>query len=303
MANRIAISFLVLCLTAVASHADAIEDLNLQLADWADRSDQLAGQPRAYNPKLGPDACFKVIDDAIASGLSETQLVESYAFRRYPRAKEVAGRMAFAITLQDARDYCDTYRRHFAFATEWETFDKANTWRDIYVQGAPLPAERKQAAHELASQCRAAWDRAKAAGVPADLPTTLEVAKTFGEVRAKICDGLDKATSNLAEGISAANEAIRKKYAAAGIAGKKLDLMVQYDGVYWRLPGGKRTDDPKKLAAAPVLFQWLEGEDRDDPRYVIHTIRKYRFKGDKLLGTTEKTYRRKKGADVGNVFK
>ena len=303
MHQRIALLTILVGIAGGAAYADPVDDLNLQLADWADRSERLASAPLAYDAKLGPELCSKVIDDAIAAGISPTQSVTSYAFRRHPKAKPVEGRDVYSITLDEARTYCTTYERHFRFAAEWATFDKANTWRDIYVNGAPLPDERKQAAHELADQCRAAWERAKQAGVPDDLPTTMDVAKTFREVRGKVCDGLDKATNNLAKNISAATEAVRKKYEAAGITGKKLELMIQYDGVYWRLPGGGRTDDPKKLGAASVLFQWLEGEDRDDPRYVIHTIRKYRFKGDKLLGTSEKTYRRKKGVDVGNVFK
>lgn len=124
---------------------------------------------------------------------------------------------------------------------------------------------------------------------------------------ARICEALASTLPQwLADSRAAlvkGNATARAKYSAAGIAGDKLDLIAKYDGVYWRLVGGDRTDDPKKLAKARVLFQWLEAEDKDDTRFVIHTIRRYQFKGNTLAGTTEKQYRRAKGARIGNVFK
>jgi hypothetical protein len=129
---------------------------------------------------------------------------------------------------------------------------------------------------------------------------------SLGEFDTKVCDELARLQpafiADARAALRKANEKTMAPYIAAGIGGRKLDLMIRYDGVYWRLPGGDRTDDPKKLAAAPTLFQWLEAEDRDDPAYVIHTIRKFQFKGNDLAGVSEKAYRAKKGAVLGNVF-
>jgi hypothetical protein len=128
----------------------------------------------------------------------------------------------------------------------------------------------------------------------------------IAEFEAKVCDELAKVHPQFIA--QARGERYRQllktmaPYAAAGVGGKKLELMVQYDGVYWRLPGGRRTEDPKALAAANTLFHWLEAVDPEDPRYVIHTIRRFHFNGNDLVSVSEKAYRRAKGAEPGNVF-
>jgi len=47
---------------------------------------------------------------------------------------------------------------------------------------------------------------------------------------------------------------------------------------------------------------FYDREAASDP-YVIHTIRKYRFKGNTLAGTSEQQVRRLRGKDVGDVFR
>jgi hypothetical protein len=100
----------------------------------------------------------------------------------------------------------------------------------------------------------------------------------------------------------ARNETLAAPYIAAGIGGQKLDLIVSYGGIYWRLEGGERTDDPRKLAEASVLFHWLSAKDSDDPRFEINTIRRYRFNGNALAEVTEKRYRRREGASLDDAF-
>jgi hypothetical protein len=78
--------------------------------------------------------------------------------------------------------------------------------------------------------------------------------------------------------------------------------MIHYADVYWRLPGGGRTDDPATLADASLLFQWLEGPDRTDSRYRVNTIRRFEFAGNDLVAVTEQMYRRPQGASLDDVF-
>lgn len=95
---------------------------------------------------------------------------------------------------------------------------------------------------------------------------------------------------------------VRAKWEAAGVRGDKLDLMVRTDGFRWRLPGGEQTDDPVKIAAAPVLFQWLVTQDPADAAFEIHTIRAYRFiRG--ALSITDRTLHIAVGDDPGDVFR
>jgi len=98
--------------------------------------------------------------------------------------------------------------------------------------------------------------------------------------------------------VAADPDPVRTKWEAAG---DKLDLMVRTDGFRWRLPGGEQTADPVKIAAAPVLFQWLVTQDPADAAFEIHTIRAYRFiRG--ALSITDRSFRIAVGDDPGDVF-
>lgn len=99
----------------------------------------------------------------------------------------------------------------------------------------------------------------------------------------------------------AASDPVRARWEAAGVTGDKLDLMVRTDGFRWRLPGGEQTADPVKIAAAPVLFQWLVAQDPAEPGFEIHTIRAYRFRRG-ALAVTDRTFRIAAGDDPGDVF-
>lgn len=123
------------------------------------------------------------------------------------------------------------------------------------------------------------------------------------EVYDVLVDVAPKWIADARAALRARNKEIAAPYIAAGISGQKLDLIVSYSGVYWRLEGGGRTDDAKKLAKASVLFHWLSMEDPDDSRYEINTVRRYEFKGNDLAQVTEKRYRRPKGADLDDAFR
>jgi hypothetical protein len=124
--------------------------------------------------------------------------------------------------------------------------------------------------------------------------------QTLDAFQAAVCDPLAVVVPEVIGKARAAEIArlakVAAPFVAAGISGEKLALMVQYADVYWRLPGGERTGDPKQLAAASRLFQWLEAADRADPRYVVHTIRRYEFKGNAKGPVTEAQHRLLKGA-------
>jgi hypothetical protein len=46
------------------------------------------------------------------------------------------------------------------------------------------------------------------------------------------------------------------------------------------------------------MFTWSTS-DPDDNDYVIHTVRKYLFKGNNLVRTSEKTFRKRRGEELG----
>jgi hypothetical protein len=95
---------------------------------------------------------------------------------------------------------------------------------------------------------------------------------------------------------------VRAKWEAAGATGAKLDFMTRTDGFAWRLPGGEQTRDAAKIAAAPVLYQWLVTQDPADPAFELHTIRAYHFRGGRLR-VSDRTLRVRAGEDPGDVFR
>lgn len=151
-------------------------------------------------------------------------------------------------------------------------------------------------------QCLAAID-AIASNVPATLPFPLNAnIKTAGDLNRSFCDNAKKELELYFDGLKEREKQDREPFLKVGIKGDKLDLMLEYDGKLF-LTGGKAPDDLKKYAAASALFLWLTG-DPDASDYVVHTVRKYQFKGNKLVKTTEKTYRKQRGAELaGSAFK
>lgn len=112
--------------------------------------------------------------------------------------------------------------------------------------------------------------------------------RTFGDARA-ICNAYIAFGGKL-EQVGAADaaakaKAMEEKYTSAGVAGDKLKLFLEYDDVYWRTaPKCETEDDPKKLARAKALFQWLDNADG------TVTIRKYQFAGNKVAKISNQTF-------------
>jgi hypothetical protein len=153
-------------------------------------------------------------------------------------------------------------------------------------------------AREQGNACTTAVDKALAGGLAAT--QKLEIGTdsiTLGEAKARYCDKLLAWAASYggasAKAKAAASEKVTAKYTKHGIKGDRLKLMVEYDDVRWRGKGCEYIDDPAKLAKAPLLFQWLENADG------THTIRRYQFKGDKLAGTTNKTFKKEAEAQKG----
>ena len=93
--------------------------------------------------------------------------------------------------------------------------------------------------------------------------------------------GFAEETQKLAKAKAAA---IRAKYTKVGIAGERLDTFVHYDNVQWMAAGCAAENDLGRLKRAAVLFQWLEHSDGS------YGVRRFQFRGDKLLRTTEQRY-------------
>jgi len=302
-------------IAAVSSlaHADAAHDELLrsagdQLGVYYKHVRELTRTPTSSDDLPSADQCDADVKAWRAKGVKDADRIFSYDFNAHPKAKDNT------IALSEMPAICQAYRPLFAaykIDHDLVRFDSVlMKIRDGFVKPgdsvltANVITEYERTGDPAA--CRAAVAAAKALD-PTMLTRGSAGALTLPEFETQVCAELARLQPAF---ITDARAALRKNvertmapYVAAGIGGKKLDLMIQYDGVYWRLPGGARTDDPKTLAKATTLFHWLEAADPEDARYVVHTIRKFRFKGNDLVDVTEKQYRRKQGADVGKVFK
>jgi hypothetical protein len=94
-------------------------------------------------------------------------------------------------------------------------------------------------------------------------------------------DGFAAETKRVAEEKAAA---IRAKYTKLGITGDRLDNFVYYDNVQWMVSGCVAEENLQKLKRATVLFQWLEHNDG------TYGVRRFQFRGDKLVRTSEQRY-------------
>ncbi|HZI44746.1 MAG TPA: hypothetical protein VFD53_05980 [Ilumatobacter sp.] len=262
----------------------------------------------ASNADLPPDDCADDVKEWKDKGVKDADRIFSFDFNQHPKAKQNT------IAMADMLDVCGQYARLHAgyqLHVDLRRFD-----------GVLLRIRDKFVKPGDSVLTRTVIDTYERDGSPAACRTTVAAAKardpmlvintgtstyTIAEYEAKVCDQLAALHPTfIADARTELRKAIEKTmapYVAAGIGGQKLEMMIRYDGVYWRLPGGARTDDPKTLAAASILFHWLEAEDAEDPNYVLHTIRKFTFKGNDLVKVGERAYRKKKGAALGKVFK
>ena len=149
------------------------------------------------------------------------------------------------------------------------------------------------------ARCEPAVDELLAAKVPPTLRYAIgKTVTTVGELKTAVCAKGKEGLKHFFAAFDGKEAKSREPYIKAGIKGDKLELMVQYDGSVF-LPGGAMpSHNLKQYADASSLFVWLTS-DPDDNDYVVHTVRKYQFKGNKLVRDSEKTFRKPRGAKLG----
>lgn len=155
----------------------------------------------------------------------------------------------------------------------------------------------------LPDQCDAAVDRMLAAKIPPTTPFPFGTGiKTVADLKPNLCNVARENFKKYPAWWKQEQTASRAPYEKAGLKGDKLELVMTYDGNIY-LPGGSSTDNLKKLVASSTLFTWMVS-DPDGAGYVVHTVRKHVFKGNKLVKTAEKNVRLPKGQEPsGKAFR
>jgi hypothetical protein len=169
-----------------------------------------------------------------------------------------------------------------------EAYQSFRSWAIDTQQPDPVP--------NMFKFCIQAYDKMIASGVspstqvPEGEHSGIPWKGTVQEIKEKWCDaGLKKISGDV--------ETRHAPY-RANLKADKLRLVIDetHGGVTsYALPGGKYTDDAKKLADATVWFLDI-GPASNEPQYCVNggkrnTVRRYSFNAQhKLLSTTEKQY-------------
>jgi hypothetical protein len=248
-----------------------------------------------YDPKFTVAACSADIAAARKAGV--TKLADS----EYQHIGGTPAGGSYEITLDRADKLCAEFGPYEAVGKRVAVFGDAKQM--TFILKNESSAEYAAAGLKQADKCRAAVDEIVAAKVPATFAVKFGAndVVTVGELKAKVCDALTTAASKYAKKLDDAEKARTEKFTKFGIAGDRLELFKRSWGFLF-LAGGASSDDIKKYAAATLIFEWTSS-DPDGANMVTHTVRRYQFSGNKLAGTTEKTYRKPKGESLGNVFR
>jgi len=203
----------------------------------------------------------------------------------------VRGNGGATVKFGDAPTVCENYRR-------WKVTLDAARYLHNFGLSAPDPAKTK--AGELSGTYGQEWSKK---GEECVNETKKYV--QAGAFSDKVVTGLDFKNHTIKQSLARCETmvswgkkyavdtekakkdkaaAIRNKYVKAGIKGDRLEHFIHYDSVQWKVAGCRNENGLGNLKKAQLLFQWLENNDG------TVGIRRFVFKGDKLLSVTDEKY-------------
>lgn len=266
-----------------AAHADDPDSLRAELHLFALAvAGARAGEPEAGYFEAPAARCGQVVAALKKAGVKPDDVIEggaSFPFREADaRCKEYGKWKPAVDTMTAMGDFLE----------------------DVAVTRAVKPGE--QSNEELATriaargaECTRLVDGALAAGARGDVKLPVprrDEPMSLREARGEVCQAL----TDWAKGFVGANrdareamaKAARDRYAKHGAAGDRLQWLVYYDpdgqGTSWFLPGCKETQEPARLAKAPVIVRWTEEGDG------TQHLRRLQFKGNKLVKDTSRSF-------------
>jgi hypothetical protein len=156
-----------------------------------------------------------------------------------------------------------------------------------------LHGEAAQGLSAAGPACLVVIGEAIAAGAPSDVPVPVEtLPMTLAEGEANVCTALARFDAGYARAIeqrqAAEVAANQRKYRAAGLRGAKLTLILDHgEATRWVGRGcGDAITAPHALARAPLLIH------RVPTARGLHGIRKFRFKGNRLIRSEYREFAR-----------
>ena len=291
---KLALMVLVVAGSVAVAHADEATDAAYDLGKYVEATEKAKDFIGRIEVDKPPAGCTEVVAKARKAGLKSLR-----GNFKSIGGKSIPDQMTYEVTLDQADKACKEYGYYYAVGKYEGTWTKiVRDLETLNVDTAPSP-DFVKGDLELAGKCAKMADEILAAGVPANLSWKLPGAGPFtvADLKPKFCEALTKAANKFTKDMAAAIEKEKAKYTKYGINGDKLELMMGYPGLVF-LAGRKGPDDMKLYAAASTMFIELQSEP-DDDNLVTFTVRRYQFSGNKLLKTTEKTYRLHKGESPG----
>ena len=269
---------------AHADRDDAIANLLGPLGDAIRWTQPTPGWNGGADEILGVRKnCRDAIADARKEGVRPDDEIHGWGgFEVNPKAK-VVDKDHVIVKFKDVGWYCDDLEKR---TKHWDLVLRvkdAMRWKDKVAAGM-TDDEKKNVMPEMvtdatswATRCKDSLAAEQASGATSIDVDGQTIALTDA---AALCGVLDQYAAQRKDAWQARVDELGPKYKAAGIKGDRLELFVYYESVgdEWYLAGCKKTvKDPKGLARARVLFQWLGSEDAGDI-----LVRRFAFKGDKV---------------------
>ncbi len=291
-----AVAVLLVLGGAGSAQADKAEDLGSELEQYSNLEANV-GSYVDYDrvkDKRASDKCDQLVAKALKAGGEAV----GYSLNDHPKA-EPRGDRRFAVKVADLGWFCERYRNRLDEIEMTSLIEAGKRADRSLAQGFDdetrknMSGDAAKEHQEFATRCPVLSGAMLARGVAAD--ATLKNAANkpipFADAKAA-CASLSKYNDAYQVEWKAQFAVLSKPYAAVGIKGDRLDLLVYYHGMEFYFPGCKTSSaEPKKLKSAKALFQWLT--DSND----VITIRKFAFKGDsykiieKQFYTEEKAYK------------
>lgn len=269
--TRMTLIFLALsATTATTAHADDLSDDMQRYANLV--SPLRKNMSSAIQPKLTIEGCNAVV---------------------------AKGREAGVATIEAWATTCREFATWYRVAEAERALTDAQDW--IYLTSQIDTSTRNidngPKLVEASVTCGKELDRLFAAGMSPELEIEVgmrPITVKLGAAKQQICEPLAGLAKTYAKDAVAALAAKRAHaaapYKAVGIKGERLALLVDHVDYAMFASGGRELTTPKQLKTASIIFELLGDQSS------IWTVRRYEFKGDKLISTTEKEYFLKPGA-------
>jgi hypothetical protein len=294
---------LVAALVAAAAgraHAGAAEELGSDLETYANieanLGDSTSWETLEEEQKTRGKGCDDLVKKAAKKLKADDELV-AWRLGDHPNARQVGDK--YAVKVKDLGWFCDRYRQRLdqlQLGKLWESSQYAEKQANEGLGDEDKKNIRANGdeVRKNTELCSTLVTRLKDSGAGDDFVLKGRYDQTTLGVMAGRCDWFSKQADVIDAQWKIASVEFEKPFRDAGITGDRLSWFVYYGpGIeVWYLKGCKGETSLKKIKKAKLLFQWLEGNDGI-------TIRRFQWKGDKLVKQTEKVYLTEKAAYKG----